>query len=177
VEQVTAMDVILGLLHQRALTGYEVKHSFQTLFSFFFDASYGTIYPTLSKMEKMGYITKESVRQDNRPAKNVYTLTDKGREQFKDYLTSSLEDEVFRSDFLVRMYFGHHLESETVIGWIGKILTNDRAGLRDLEQKKKQYWDQMNPTQQICITMGIEQYRTKIRVLEEGLGKLQALGT
>jgi DNA-binding PadR family transcriptional regulator len=172
----TTMDVILGLLNKRPYTGYEIKHSFQTLFSFFFDASYGTIYPTLSKMEKMGYITKQSVQQDNRPVKNVFSLTDKGRKQFKNFLDSPVEEDVFRSDFLVRLYFGDLLDPETVRSWIGKMLNDDKSGLRDLEDKKAQYWNLMNPTQQICLSIGIEQYRTRIGVLEEGLGKLGTIG-
>jgi DNA-binding PadR family transcriptional regulator len=173
----TAMDVILGLLHKRPFSGYEIKHTFHTLFTLFFNASYGTIYPTLSKMEKLGYITKKTIPQDNRPVKNVFTLTDKGREQFKDYLQSPLEDEVYRSDFLVRLYFGEHLDPAAAIQWMEKMLKDDKSNLSVLEEKKTQYWELMNPTQQIGLSMGIEQLKTRIRVLKEGLGRLEALSS
>ena len=55
----TSQDVILGILMKRSLSGYDIKHMFETIFSYFYNASFGTIYPTLSKMEKEGLITKE----------------------------------------------------------------------------------------------------------------------
>lgn len=167
------MDVILGLLHKRPLTGYEIKSTFQNLFVYFFDASFGTIYPALGKLEKLGYITKQSVPQDNRPMKNVYTLTDRGRNQFERYLESPVEKESYRSDFLTRLYFGEHAEPESTRRWMKSELANGVSGLRKLEEKKSRMWDAMTPTQQICLTMGIEQAKTRIKVLEEGLGKLE----
>lgn len=169
----TAMDVILGLLHKRPFTGYEIRHTFQTLFAFFFDAGYGTIYPTLSKMEKLGYISKKAVPQENRPQKNVYSLTDKGREQFESYLESPLEKETYKSDFLVRLYFGELAGAASVRTWIGSQLGDARSRLEKLTAMKARSWERMSAAQQICLSMGIEQLCTSIRVLEEGLTKLE----
>ncbi|WP_219640154.1 PadR family transcriptional regulator [Cohnella sp. CFH 77786] len=170
----TAMDVILGLLHARPFTGYEIKHAFQAQFSYFFDASFGTIYPTLGKMEQLGYITKESIPQDNRPVKHVYSLTDKGREQFKNYLDSPLEAEAFRSDFLVRLVFGEHQKPDIVIRMIEDNIQAVRAKLSDLEEKKRLFCDGMSQTRQIVLNMGIETSKARLRVLEEGLSMLKA---
>jgi DNA-binding PadR family transcriptional regulator len=172
----TAMDVILGLLHNRPFTGYEIKQAFQHQFSYFFDASYGTIYPTLGKMEKLGYITKESIPQDNRPVKHVYSLTDKGREQFQDYLRSPPEDEAYRSDFLIRLVFGEFLETDAVIRLIENNLKACRSNLSELEDKKRRFCDQMNPTQLIVLSMGIETSKARLKVLEEGLVKIRQRG-
>lgn len=84
-------DVILGILSEKPHSGYEIKRHFEEYFSFFFDASYGTIYPTLSKMEKLNLITKESVRQEGKPDKNVFTITSAGLDQFHAYLQSPAE--------------------------------------------------------------------------------------
>ncbi|MDG0813175.1 hypothetical protein [Cohnella rhizosphaerae] len=54
----------------------------------------------------MGYIAKESVVQEARPNKNVYSLTAEGKTQFEHYLHSPVEKDSYRSDFLVRMFFG-----------------------------------------------------------------------
>ena len=171
---VTAMDVILGLLHRHPLSGYEIRHTFQSLFSYFFDANYGTIYPTLGKLEKMGCITKETVPQDNRPAKHVYSLTEKGREQFRQYLRTPVEDDVYRSDFMVRLFFGRFMEPDSAIGLLKERLNKDKAELLDLENMKRSHWDHINPTQQLCLTIGIEQSKTKIRLLEDGLAQLNS---
>ena len=75
-----SQDVILGIIMYHSLSGYDIKHKLETIFSYFYNASYGTIYPTLSKMEKEGMITKESVIQEGRPNKNVYSITEEGQQ-------------------------------------------------------------------------------------------------
>nr|AYQ72797.1 PadR family transcriptional regulator [Cohnella candidum] len=176
VRRVTSMDVILGLLHQRPYTGYEIKHAFQHQFSYFFDASFGTIYPTLGKMEKLGYITKESIPQDNRPVKHLYSLTDEGRKQFREYLVSPLEPESFRCDFLVRLTFGEHLGTDALIRLVEENLNGSRAYLAELEGKWTKFCDRMSPSQEIAIRIGIESNKARVKVLEEGLAKLKGKG-
>lgn len=171
-------DVILGLLHKRSFTGYEMKDYFEKVFSFFFDASYGTIYPTLSKMEQLGYITKENIAQENRPNKNVYTLTQAGREQFQIYLNSPIEEPTVRSDFLVRMFFGEYAEKELAIKWVEEALLENIKLAEDLENMKYNQEDKpMNPTRLICLQIGIESKRTQIEVLKAGLLSLQKINS
>ena len=42
--------VILGLLSHEELTGYEIKKRIDTTLKYFWGASYGSIYPTLSDL-------------------------------------------------------------------------------------------------------------------------------
>jgi DNA-binding PadR family transcriptional regulator len=170
-------DVILGLLHMRSYSGYEMKHYFEEVFSFFFDASYGTIYPTLSKMEQLGYITKENISQENRPNKNVYSLTSAGKEQFQIYLNSPVEAPTVRSDFLVRMFFGEFAENELAIKWVQDALLENIRLAENLEKMKHTRKEDklMSPTRLICLQIGIESKRTQIEVLREGLLSLQKL--
>jgi DNA-binding PadR family transcriptional regulator len=172
-----AQDVILGMLQKRSYSGYELKHYFESVFSFFFDASFGTIYPTLSRMEQLGYITKESIQQDNRPNKNIYTITDRGQEQFRLYLSSGIEKQTFRSDLLMRLYFGEFVERDVVIKWLQDELQEREKKLAQLEADKfcNEADKNMTATQRICIQIGIESSRTMVRVLSESITSLENL--
>jgi DNA-binding PadR family transcriptional regulator len=167
-----SQDVILGLLLDGPKTGYEIKHLFESPLSFFFDASFGTIYPTLGKLEKAGYIVKESVVQDNRPNKNVYSITEAGRERFRQYLDSPPEKEAYKSDFMVRLFFGEHQERDTVVAWIRQAIEQTKTELRQLQEGKAVWKPEMSPSQLICLNLGLELNEVKIRVLEEGLAQL-----
>jgi DNA-binding PadR family transcriptional regulator len=168
-----SQDVILGLLQKNSLSGYEIKHYLETWFSYFFDASFGTIYPTLGKMEMLGYITKENIHQENRPNKNVYTITDTGRAYFKKYLQSEIEQDMFRSDFMVRLFFGRFVERETAIDWVTQALTKCELHYQNLEKDRVYYEARMSPTQLICIEIGMEVTRAKRDVLIKGLTRLR----
>nr|WP_272106701.1 DHA2 family efflux MFS transporter permease subunit [Staphylococcus sp. NRL 22/194] len=50
--------VILGLLNKKPRTGYELNEVFQSVFTHFFDGSFGMIYPTLKALEKEEKIKK-----------------------------------------------------------------------------------------------------------------------
>lgn len=168
-----SQDVILGLLLNRPRSGYEIKSAFEAPLAYFFDASFGTIYPTLAKLEKLGYIEKESIIQDNRPNKNVYSITESGRERFLEYMNSPLDTETYRSDFMVRLFFGEHQSREKLVGWIRNELEKSKAEVRKIREERILWDPRMSPSQAICANLGIELNESKIRVLEEGLRQLE----
>lgn len=170
----TSQDVILGMLMNKSLSGYDIKQAFESLFSYFFDASFGTIYPTLAKMEKEGLIVKRNVQQEGRPNKNVYTITDKGKESFRSYLNSDLQDDVYRSDFMVRLFFGEWADPEAVIGWLEAESVKTEAMMERLRSDYERYGPKMSPTQDICLKIGLVYHEKHLEVLNQGLERLRA---
>lgn len=75
--------VLLGLLSHESLTGYEIKKRFELRLKFFWNASYGSIYPTLAKLEKDGCVIKKEMTENGRQ-KIVYTITNDGREVLRE---------------------------------------------------------------------------------------------
>lgn len=171
----TSQDVILGILMKRSLSGYDIKHMFEKVFSYFYNASFGTIYPTLSKMDKEGLITKESVIQEGRPNKNVYSITEEGQKHFKTYMYSPMQANEFKSDAMTRLFFGEFIEVEVVIEYLenGVLSAKD-----DLVRLRKMYEDgksKMSQTQELCIQIGIENTESTLRTLMAGIERLSNL--
>lgn len=169
----TGQDAILGLLMGKSMSGYDIKQQFEELLSYFFDASFGTIYPTLSKMEKEGLITKESIEQQGKPNKNMYTITEQGKAQFQSYLQSKLQDNVLRSDFMVRMFFGEFAEPTLVQDWMEEAIAREEGHLERLKQDYKRYGKYMTPTQEICIQIGIASSESNLKIVSDGLAKIK----
>lgn len=168
-----SQDVILGLLMHHSLSGYDMKHKMETILAYFNNASFGTIYPMLGKMEKEGLITKESVIQEGRPNKNLYSITEEGRSQFKKYMYSPIEDNEFKSDAMTRLFFGEFVEVDIMVGVLEEYLKRTRV---NLEQLRKLYVDcqhEMSPTQEICIQIGINNSESQILTLTEGIARLK----
>ncbi|MET3207513.1 UNVERIFIED_CONTAM: DNA-binding PadR family transcriptional regulator [Paenibacillus sp. PvR008] len=171
-----SQDVILGMLMKESLTGYEIKQLWGDVFSYFYSASYGTIYPTLTRMEKEGLISKELVIQDGKPNKNVLTITNKGRECFNTYLQGPLdEDSTKKSDFMMRLYFGEFVGYDKVITWLKQIQEDTQNKLDALCEKYEFYKDDMQPTQIICIQIGIKEYSAKLETITQGLLDIEQL--
>ena len=67
--------VLLELLRERPMHGYEMIKALEERASGFYTPSAGAIYPTLQLMEDRGWVTSQTVE-----AKKVYTITDAGRQ-------------------------------------------------------------------------------------------------
>ncbi|MCU6794256.1 PadR family transcriptional regulator [Paenibacillus sp. WQ 127069] len=171
----TGQDVILGILAVEPKSGYDIKKKFENLFSYFFDASYGTIYPTLGKLEKEGLITKENVVQQGKPNKHIYSITEQGRVKFQSYLESDIQENVLRSDFMVRLIFGELADPQMVAGWINNALQRSQAELLSLENDYERMGPNMSPTQELCIQIGIGNIRSQVQVLQDGIARLRTI--
>ncbi|MEW6263055.1 MAG: PadR family transcriptional regulator [Thermodesulfobacteriota bacterium] len=99
---------ILGLLHYQDMHGYQIKKHIEKHFGFMWSINYGQIYPNLKKMEEDGLITlKSTAKADSkRPERKLYSITPKGRAEFKTWLNSLPErNMLLRDPFLMRFVF------------------------------------------------------------------------
>ncbi len=97
--------VILGLLNHEELTGYEIKKRMDTALRYFWGASYGSIYPTLTELVNRGFAQKRDETQNNRN-KIIYTITESGREYLRNWLTLPVEKDELRYETLLKLFFG-----------------------------------------------------------------------
>jgi DNA-binding PadR family transcriptional regulator len=85
---------ILGLLHEAPMHGYELRKRLHELLGAFRAFSYGTLYPTLRRLQRANLIVEEvppeeSVRTWGRRARKVYKLTAEGKERFGELLVNA----------------------------------------------------------------------------------------
>jgi DNA-binding PadR family transcriptional regulator len=84
---------VLGLLHESPMHGYELRKRLSNLLGAFRAFSYGSLYPTLRRLQEAGWIDEEAPLDE--PAggfgsrsrrKRVYKLTAEGKEHFATLL-------------------------------------------------------------------------------------------
>jgi DNA-binding PadR family transcriptional regulator len=97
--------VILGLLRDEALTGYEIKNIIDIRMSFFWQESYGQIYPELNEMLEEGLIkvADEGKEQSGR-GKVKYSITDQGKAAFCEWMAEDNEKDTVRSEVLLKFF-------------------------------------------------------------------------
>ena len=78
---------LLGLLNYGPMTGYDLNKAFKDSLAFFWQAKTSQIYRELGAMERCGWLTSERIIQNERPNKRVYTITDSGKEELKNWLS------------------------------------------------------------------------------------------
>ena len=131
------MDVktlCLGVLSAGDSSGYEIKKIFEQSFHHFFRASYGSIYPALAELERVGWVEVEAVEQAKRPDKKVYRITPEGRDELTRRLQGEAPRHLVRSEFLVLMYFAHLLTPDRAAAVLDEMIDQmERTLWTDLE--------------------------------------------
>ncbi len=95
--------VILGLLTEGPMTGYDIKKIIDFRFSFFWNESYGQLYPMLKALTEDNLITAEKHKEGR--SKVTYAITPEGRNTLTQWLEAPVEKETVRFELLLKMYF------------------------------------------------------------------------
>lgn len=107
--------ICLAILYDGEATGYEIrKLSVEGEYSYFIDASFGSIYPALAKLEADKLVTSRVELQEGKPAKKIYAITQAGRNAFINSLFEKLGEDEFRSEFLMFLRFASELPASLV---------------------------------------------------------------
>ena len=127
--------VCLAILNFRDASGYEIKKlSTESHYSHFVDASFGSIYPALGKLEGEGLVTQREERQPGKPPRKVYSITETGRAELLDQLVEPPREDVFRSEFLMVAMCAHLLDRATVARAIDTNLAQMREKLHTVDE-------------------------------------------
>ncbi len=95
---------ILGVLLDRPTTGYEIKSLMGRSTVYFWRESDSTIYPMLKVLAKEGKVLSEIVYVGKKK-KEVFSITESGRVEFRTWFESSTSEETPRNEFLLKLFF------------------------------------------------------------------------
>ena len=102
--------VILGLLTQKPMTGYEIKQKFEGALSEFWYANHSQIYPELKRLTEEDMIQYKIQIVGNSLEKKVYTITEAGKKEFNIWLKKREGLEATPKDiFRLRLFFSNEL--------------------------------------------------------------------
>ncbi|GCE23299.1 hypothetical protein KDK_70990 [Dictyobacter kobayashii] len=97
---------MLGILSLAPMSGYDLKKMTSYSIGHFWNESYPQIYPMLKQLESEGLTTSIVERQEGKPDRRVYTLTDTGWEALRLWLGEPFEYQVERNELLLKLFFG-----------------------------------------------------------------------
>ncbi len=163
------MDVkttCLGVLSMGDATGYEIRKAFEYgPFSHFADGGFGSIYPALTKAESQGMVTCKKYKQQKRPAKKIYAITDIGRKHLFNALNKDPEEDKFRSNFLFILYYADALPADWINEIITKRIDDYKQKIEYLENIDNQCCDNIKIAPTLIRHIGIEYYKSMLKII------------
>ncbi|CAH8717539.1 PadR family transcriptional regulator [Paenibacillus thiaminolyticus] len=101
--------IILGLLMEGPMSGYDMKKTIDSSVGLFYRTSYGSLYPALKRLANKGLLSVAETEGGRN--KKEYTLLPAGDEQFVSWLAEPLP--VSRNEVLLRIFFYDYLDEDT----------------------------------------------------------------
>ncbi len=106
---------LLGFLAFKPMHGYELHKQVTDLsgYGIVWNIKIGKLYAMLNRLEKERYIKSNLSKEGNRPARNEFSITNKGKKTFDVWSISPVNrGRDFRIIFLLKLYFSLRNGSE-----------------------------------------------------------------
>ncbi|MGB0081892.1 MAG: PadR family transcriptional regulator, partial [Terracidiphilus sp.] len=154
------------------MSGYDLGQSIRASIGFFWNESYGQIYPNLKKLAAADLVTAKTEKQKGKPDRQVYSITPRGRAHLEKWLAVEPQPEVPRNELLLKLFFGVQGGAETVIGYVERMAKRQSAYLEKFRQVEREMMPQMDrypdvPYWRMAARYGQLQLEAHLRWAEE----------
>ena len=167
-----ARTLCLAVLMNGEASGYEIKKTLEEApFSHFQDTGFGSIYPALSRLTEDGLVSGETLAQEKRPNKIVYTITDAGRSALVEALMQPPAPDRYRSDFLFVLFLGHLVPPQHLLAVVDERITFYESLIAHMETCQL---DNRPEGQKLAHGFGLAVYRSAAQYLKENRERLAA---
>lgn len=165
--------VILGLLEEQPMHGYELFQRFQNeVLGQIVHIEMSQLYAFLKKLERLALVESDLEQQGVRPPRKVYRLTHQGHTTLREWLTTPVErPRDIRIFFLSKLYFVQRQMPEQLANVIDQEIAACARFLNSLEAQRQGAASIREPAAFAQVVLNSRIYQT--RALLAWLSELQ----
>ena len=97
-------NIILGLLLLSSRTIYQLRERIDKGLNLMYSSSMGSIQAAIKKLLNCGYIKYEEAIENGR-YKKIYSITDSGKQNFIEWVSTPMEIQSSKNPELAKLYF------------------------------------------------------------------------
>ena len=166
---------ILGLLNYSDMHGYRIKEHIENNFGHMWSINFGQIYSNLKDLETEGLISMLEVvsSDDGGPQKKLYSITDKGLDEFLQWLAESpRKSMLIRDPFLLKFPFFGFGDGERAQEIIDEQIVNYEAQLKR-RKKNQARWEHQSVYVRLIVELGIKQNEMYLKWLRHARAEIE----
>jgi len=166
---------ILGLLNYSDMHGYRIKEHIEKNFDHMWSVNFGQIYPNLKDLEEDGFINMFEVAPSEAggPHKKLYSITEKGINEFSRWLAESSERPMLiRDTFLLKFAFFGFGEDERAMEIIDEQIEIFKAQLKR-RQINRRRWEKQGVYVRLIVELGITQNEMYLEWLSHARAEIE----
>lgn len=136
----SSMYAVLGMLALGPRTGYDIKKMMERSTRYFWNENFGQIYPHLNRLLSSGNVTLHVEKQEGKPDRKVYAITEKGRKTLADWLGTPFDISLLerKNELLLRLFFGPHVPPATHVAHLETFANKLSEHLHELETMERE---------------------------------------
>jgi len=123
--------IVLGMLLDEDLTGYDLRQRIEAGIGVFYKASYGSLYPTLARLTDKGLLSMREEPRGSRPRK-LYRATTTGGTAFLEWLVLPMAVLEGATPHLAKVFFFDRLPADVRDERLAEYEMNNTTYLRRL---------------------------------------------
>ena len=165
---------ILGFVNYEPMTGYDFKKMVDMSVAHFWPAVQSQIYKTLGRMEADGWLTVETIPQEPRPPRKVYSITETGKTELFRWLETPQPPAEARLAWLIQVFFAGQLSNEKVLVLLEHQLVIHRGrlqGFSAIPDENRESMSEDNPRDRffwlLTVDYGVANALAQVRWLEQ----------
>jgi len=120
------------------MSGYDLGQAIRASIGFFWNESYGQIYPSLKKLAAAGLVRAKVEKQKGRPDRQVYSITEKGSAHLAAWLVIEPQPEVPRNELLLKLFFGARISPEIAVRFVENMARRERSLLSQFKRTENE---------------------------------------
>ncbi len=176
----TTPYAVLGMLSFGPMSGYDIRKEAASSIGYFWSESYGQLYPALRDLAAAGLIRRPARPPAGRRDRQVYEITDRGKEALRVWRTEPPRTGPIRSELLLKLFFGDRSSVAPEIAWIESLVAAESAALRDYRRIRRQLWKEQSdhpslPFWLITLSYGEHHSRAILRWCKETRNTLRSM--
>jgi DNA-binding PadR family transcriptional regulator len=161
------LDVaILGLLKERAMHGYELKKELTAQLGQFWQVSYGSLYPSIRRLETAGALQRVFPKEEVKRRKNIYRITEEGERRFSEALTDDIgvDDD---ASFGMKFAFFRYMKPSQRVEVLETRRVHLKAKLAEMREKLRSYRERIDAYTYRLMEHGVDTTSAEMAWIEK----------
>ena len=165
---------VLGLLAVGETSGYDLDKRIRRSVGLMWTPAKSHVYGTLARLVEGGYASVRHVEQSRRPDKRLFRITEQGERALIGWLHDSpLEPTKYRNQFLLKVFFGRHMDDQALIRHVEEGRADVQEELSQLEALAKEVDPDREFYSWLTLAYGLDRDHATIRWADMALDALR----
>ena len=126
---------VLATLLDGDVSGYELAKRFDASVANFWHALPQQLYGELRRLEEQRLVRGRAVRQQGRPDKRMYTITEAGRQALREFAAQPTRPGALKEDLAVKVYAAGVVDPEALIAALDESAARAKVKLERYEMQ------------------------------------------